>query len=580
MFDLRGDDLLWQELTAANPGPLPIAAVRGVFRQILSASRQKVKTHRVAYLGPQFSFTHLAAIERFGESADLIPVSTIASVFEEVNRGHADYGLVPIENSTDGRIVDTLDMFTRLPLRICGEVQIAVHHNLCSKSPRSEITEIYSKPQALSQCREWLSRNMPQARLIEVTSTSTAAQLARDKPGVGAVASRQAAVEYDLQVVAEKIEDNANNVTRFAVIGDQPNKPSGHDRTAVLLQIPHEPGSLSDALQSFKRNKLNLSWIESFPLRGPETGYLFFIDFEGHLNDGAPRRRSKSCRAGPSAWKCSVPTRGASRWNERTVSTQARGRQLEDEYDAGERRRVRAGDRSTCSRGSNRRRSPRLSAFSLSLRGGVGNRGIGRSARAQNVYHEPPGAFTGEVAVNMLIDVGCRFVIIGHSERRHILGETNALIQRKVLAAIAGGLDVVLCVGEQLAEREAHQTERVLDTQMAGGLAELTESGLEHLAIAYEPVWAIGTGRTATPEQAEDVHLYLRKWLADRYNSRRTETTRILYGGSVNPKNALELLSRPDIDGALVGGASLKVETFQPIIEAAAAATQGRGEKT
>jgi chorismate mutase/prephenate dehydratase len=290
LFDLRGDDLLWQELTAANPGPLPIAAVRGVFRQILSASRQKVKTHRVAYLGPQFSFTHLAAIERFGESADLIPVSTIASVFEEVNRGHADYGLVPIENSTDGRIVDTLDMFTRLPLRICGEVQIAVHHNLCSKSPRSEITEIYSKPQALSQCREWLSRNMPQARLIEVTSTSTAAQLARDKPGVGAVASRQAAVEYDLQVVAEKIEDNANNVTRFAVIGDQPNKPSGHDRTAVLLQIPHEPGSLSDALQSFKRNKLNLSWIESFPLRGPETGYLFFIDFEGHLNDGRTKK--------------------------------------------------------------------------------------------------------------------------------------------------------------------------------------------------------------------------------------------------------------------------------------------------
>src|ERR1700722_476197 len=290
VYDLRGDDLLWQELTAANPGPLSIAAVRGVFRQILSAARQKVKTHRVAYLGPQFSFTHLAAIERFGESADLIPVSTIASVFEEVNRGHADYGLVPIENSTDGRIVDTLDMFTRLPLRICGEVQIAVHHNLCSKSPRSEITEIYSKPQALSQCREWLSRNMPQARLIEVTSTSTAAQLARDKPGVGAVASRQAAVEYDLQVVAEKIEDNANNVTRFAVIGDQPTKPSGHDRTAVLLQIPHEPGSLSDSLQSFKKNKLNLSWIESFPLRGPETGYLFFIDFEGHLNDARTKK--------------------------------------------------------------------------------------------------------------------------------------------------------------------------------------------------------------------------------------------------------------------------------------------------
>lgn len=290
VFDLHADDHLWQELTTTNPGPLPNAAVRGVFRQILSAARQKVKTQRVAYLGPPFSFTHLAAIERFGESADLIPVSTIASVFEEVNRGHADFGIVPIENSTDGRIVDTLDMFTRLPLRICGEVQIAVHHNLASKSPRSEITEVYSKPQALSQCREWLSRNMPHARLIEVTSTSTAAQLARDKPGVGAVASRQAAVEYDLQIVAENIEDNANNVTRFAVIGEHETKPTGQDRTAVLLQIPHKPGSLSDALQAFKRNKLNLTWIESFPLRGPESGYLFFIDFEGHISEGRTKR--------------------------------------------------------------------------------------------------------------------------------------------------------------------------------------------------------------------------------------------------------------------------------------------------
>jgi chorismate mutase/prephenate dehydratase len=290
LFDSHGDDRFWQELAGANPGPLPPAAVRGVFRQILSAARQKVKTRRVAYLGPPFSFTHLAAIERFGESADLIPVSTIAAVFEEVNRGHADCGLVPIENSTDGRIVDTLDMFTRLPLRICGEVQIAVHHNLASKSPRSDITEIYSKPQALSQCREWLSRNMAHARLIEVTSTSTAAQLARDKPGAAAVASRQAAVEYGLTIIAENIEDNSNNVTRFAVIGDETTRSTGQDRTAVLVQIPHKPGSLSDALLPFKKHKLNLTWIESFPLRGPETGYLFFIDFEGHIGEARTKR--------------------------------------------------------------------------------------------------------------------------------------------------------------------------------------------------------------------------------------------------------------------------------------------------
>lgn len=290
LYNPRADDELWKQLEENNPGPLPIHAIRGVYRNILSAARRRVKTQRVAYLGPPFSFTHIAAIERFGEAADLIPVSTIAAVFEEVNRGHADYGLVPIENSTDGRIVDTLDMFTRLPLRICGEVQISVHHNLLARCPRSEITEIYSKPQALSQCREWLARNMASARLIEVTSTSTAAQLARDKHGAAAIASKQAGIEYELQVIADNIEDNSRNITRFAVIGDQAGKATGSDRTAILLQIPHTPGSLADALAIFKAHKINLTWIESFPLKGPEVGYLFFLDFEGHVNDAKVKR--------------------------------------------------------------------------------------------------------------------------------------------------------------------------------------------------------------------------------------------------------------------------------------------------
>jgi len=292
LYDPHAEEELWERLRTANTGPLPWDAVRGVFRAVLSAARQQVRSQRVAYLGPPFSFTHLAAIERFGQSADLVPVNTIASVFEEVNRGHVDFGLVPIENSTDGRVVDTLDMFTRLPLRICGEIQISVHHNLLSRSPRSEITEVYSKPQALSQCRDWLARNMPQSRLIEVTSTSTAAQLARDKPGAAAVASRQAAVEYDLQIVAERIEDNHDNVTRFAIIGDENDmiKPSGRDRTALLMQIAHKPGSLAEALLAFKKSRVNLTWIESFPLRGAETGYLFFLDFEGHVSEPRVRR--------------------------------------------------------------------------------------------------------------------------------------------------------------------------------------------------------------------------------------------------------------------------------------------------
>jgi chorismate mutase / prephenate dehydratase len=290
LFSPETDDEHIATLIEKNPGPLPSETIRGVFRQILSGARRNVGVQRVAYLGPAFSYSHQAAIERFGESADLIPVSTIASVFEEVNRGHVEFGIVPIENSTDGRIVDTLDMFTRLPLRICGEVHISIHHNLLAKCPRGEITEVYSKPQAFSQCRNWLNRHMPHARLHDVTSTSTAAQLARDKFGAGAIASSRAAVEYGLQIVAEDVQDNRNNVTRFAIIGDQIPAPTGRDRTALLLQIPHRPGALADALVAFKKQKVNLSWIESFPLRGPETGYLFFLDFEGHQKEAKTKR--------------------------------------------------------------------------------------------------------------------------------------------------------------------------------------------------------------------------------------------------------------------------------------------------
>jgi chorismate mutase/prephenate dehydratase len=290
LFSPQLEDEAITRMLAKNAGPLSTLAVSGVMRHVFSGARRKVRMQRVAYLGPAFSYSHQASIERFGEAADLIPVSTIASVFEEVNRGHAEFGIVPIENSTDGRIVDTLDMFTRLPLRICGEVQLSVNHNLLARCARSQITEVYSKPQAFSQCRNWLNRHMPHARLHDVTSTSTAAQLARDKPGAAAIASGRAAVEYGLEVVAADVQDNKNNVTRFAIIGDHVPGPTGSDRTALLLQIPHKPGALSDALVAFKQNKVNLSWIESFPLRGPEAGYLFFLDFEGHQSESKVKK--------------------------------------------------------------------------------------------------------------------------------------------------------------------------------------------------------------------------------------------------------------------------------------------------
>jgi len=203
-----------------NKGPLSNEAVRAVFRELESGARALQRPLRVAVLGPGYSYSHLAALDRFGTSVEHVPVGSIAAVFEEVNRGHANYGVVPVENSTDGRIADTLDMFTRLRVRICGEVQLRIHHYLLGKCPRSEVAEVYSRPQALSQCRNWLLKHLPAARPIEVTSTSTAAQLAKDKQGAAAIASIQAGTFYGLDVLAEKIEDNAANVTRFAVIGE------------------------------------------------------------------------------------------------------------------------------------------------------------------------------------------------------------------------------------------------------------------------------------------------------------------------------------------------------------------------
>lgn len=196
-------------------------------------------------------------------------------------------------------------------------------------------------------------------------------------------------------------------------------------------------------------------------------------------------------------------------------------------------------------------------------------KGTGVGLSAQNMYHEANGAFTGEISASMLLDLGCKYVILGHSERRHILGETDADVNRKVHAALAAGLVPIVCVGEKLEEREAGKTQSVVQQQCDGSLAGLSNEQMSGVVIAYEPVWAIGTGKVATPDQAEEVHADLRKLLESRYNSDVAAAVRIQYGGSVKPDNAGELLGQPNIDGALVGGASLKVDSFLGIIAAA-----------
>jgi chorismate mutase/prephenate dehydratase len=200
--------------------------------------------------------------------------------------------VVPLENSTDGRVADTLDMFLRLSqIKIVAEVRMRVHHNLLANCEQQQIRRVYSKAQALSQCRNWLSKNVPHASLHEVASTAVAAELAQREPGAAAVASRQAAVKYGLRVLFENIEDAPHNETRFAVVGHQECDKTGHDKTAILFRVPHQPGALVNALDIFKQHKLNMTWIESFPAaRGGKPEYVFFIDFEGHAEDPKVKR--------------------------------------------------------------------------------------------------------------------------------------------------------------------------------------------------------------------------------------------------------------------------------------------------
>lgn len=295
VFSPGREEEVLKNIIAANKGPLDEATVRAVFREIMSGSRALQKILKIAYLGPEYSYSHLAAVERFGQAVEYVRVGSIASVFEVVNRGQVDFGVVPLENSTDGGISDTLDMFMRLPqLKICAEVRLKIHHNLLANCDQEMIRRVYSKPQALAQCRNWLSKNLPHADLKDVSSTAVAAQLAAQEPGAAAVASRQAAVKYGLRILFANVEDYPHNETRFAVIGMQEAEKSGSDKTALMFKVPHRPGSLVDALEVFKDNKLNLTWIESFPAKTGKQEYIFFVDFDGHEEDAKVKRTLQS----------------------------------------------------------------------------------------------------------------------------------------------------------------------------------------------------------------------------------------------------------------------------------------------
>jgi chorismate mutase/prephenate dehydratase len=281
---------IYERLTAHNPGPFPAEAIRRVFREIISASLSLEQPMKVAFLGPQGTFTHAAAMKQFGFSAQLVPQKSIPAVFDEVQRGRAHYGVVPVENSTEGAVSHTLDMFMESEQKINAEILLEISHYLLSRTGRFEdIRKVVSHPQPLAQCRKWLEENLPDIPLIDVGSTALAAQTAAEDESAAAIASEMAASLYGLQIVKERIEDNPNNFTRFLVIGRKTPERSGRDKTSVMFSVKDEPGILYRMLEPFSKRGINLSKIESRPMKKKAWEYIFFLDMEGHIEEDSVR---------------------------------------------------------------------------------------------------------------------------------------------------------------------------------------------------------------------------------------------------------------------------------------------------
>jgi chorismate mutase / prephenate dehydratase len=290
-----------ERLQQANAGPFPTEALRPVFSEIISACLSLEHPLRVAFLGPEATFTHMAARSRFGLSARYVPAATVAGVFTEVEKGVADLGVVPIENSTEGVVNSTLDVLIDSELCITAEIATTVSHCLLTRSGTLDgVQKIYSHPQALAQCRQWLSANLPNVAQIEVASTALAARLTRDDPVAAAVASELAGQLYDLKIARNKIEDEVRNVTRFLVVGREPAPPTGRDKTSILFSLKDEAGVLFKVLQPLADAGLNLSRIESRPSRKKLWDYVFFIDVDGHASEpsvqGAIRALEERCQ--------------------------------------------------------------------------------------------------------------------------------------------------------------------------------------------------------------------------------------------------------------------------------------------
>jgi len=268
-----------------NRGPLPQRTLQAIYRELMSGSFALERPLRIGYLGPEGSFSNLAAQRKFGASVEYRPLADIRAVFEEVARGHCDLGLVPIENSVGGGVVDTLDSFIETHVCICAEVLVEVHQNLLANCPPEKITAIASNPEVFAQCRKWLSTGFRRVDLMPVASTSKAAEMAVSTEGLAAIGSSLAAELYNLKIVFANIEDNPNNMTRFFVIAASPAKRTGNDKTAIMFTTMHRAGALAEVLNVFSKHGINLTNIDTRPSKRRNWEYYFFVDAEGHAED-------------------------------------------------------------------------------------------------------------------------------------------------------------------------------------------------------------------------------------------------------------------------------------------------------
>jgi chorismate mutase/prephenate dehydratase len=281
------EEQLLRGLVKKNKGRLPEKAVRAIYREIMSASYALEKGLTIAYLGPEATWSHQAARDKFGASVDYSAQASIAEVFNVVARGKADYGVVPIENSTEGAVNYTLDQFMDSELRVCAQFSLKIENNLIAKIPRTEIKKVYTHPQVIGQCRQWLRHNLPDVELVEVSSTTRAAELAAQEPNAAAIAGTMAAEVYGLNILESSIQDSPNNTTRFLIIGPNACPSTGDDKTSLMFSVQDKPGALFSALAPFKDLRINMSKIESRPSKKKAWEYFFFVDVDGHAEDKA-----------------------------------------------------------------------------------------------------------------------------------------------------------------------------------------------------------------------------------------------------------------------------------------------------